>query len=488
MKRKLKTGGALLMAGIMLFGTISVSAANKTGYVIPNSTNYVNINVADNYGNTVNKVNMRLMDNYGITVAKWTSGNESNATVSGVSLVNNENKNNMPIKIRLPYQDIFGSDYENVVALSVFDSNNNEISTDKLSYSYQLYNPLVSLKAGNSYKATAKFYAKDYDMLLPANEVRVYSTSAYDGDSCGIIIDNINGTSTDKTIDFTDCIKNYQSISLNAGWYSTYTMCGSGYGTGNNIKVSDKPCEYIKVKAKMSDFDSQFNADGTVTDEVNGTNYNYNFGNDKKGYLSTLVIASGSVVCGVTPDSNGYITFYVNTNDYEVCYSTDYSWPNGGGGGGVTSRSFGNFVKYTTKDYSFSTESLQVPKTGINLYNIPAGEYTLRATSNVDGYKAVKDQQITISATGQIQKLSYNLTKQDYVSMGDVNSDGKITLHDVVNIQNYMTGFIKLNDKQFFAGDLNKDDNVSILEAMYLQKYIAGISNECQIGERVKYN
>ena len=63
------------------------------------------------------------------------------------------------------------------------------------------------------------------------------------------------------------------------------------------------------------------------------------------------------------------------------------------------------------------------------------------------------------------------------VILGDVNSDGKISIQDAFRILLMDIGRITFTDKQKLAADVNKDSVIDIFDAMKIQKYDIGLSD-----------
>ncbi len=57
--------------------------------------------------------------------------------------------------------------------------------------------------------------------------------------------------------------------------------------------------------------------------------------------------------------------------------------------------------------------------------------------------------------------------------IGDVNSDGLVTVKDATFIQKYIVGGVELDEKSFLAGDVNVDGVLSVRDASLITEYIA---------------
>lgn len=61
--------------------------------------------------------------------------------------------------------------------------------------------------------------------------------------------------------------------------------------------------------------------------------------------------------------------------------------------------------------------------------------------------------------------------------IGDVNSDGDISVVDATLVQKYIVGLEKLTDLQKKSAEVNGDGEISVVDATLIQKYIVGLEN-----------
>ncbi|MGN0501493.1 MAG: dockerin type I domain-containing protein, partial [Ruminococcus sp.] len=71
---------------------------------------------------------------------------------------------------------------------------------------------------------------------------------------------------------------------------------------------------------------------------------------------------------------------------------------------------------------------------------------------------------------------TFDATK-DYL-LGDVNSDGEISVLDATLIQKYIAGLTTFSSAQLAAGDVNGDGIITVTDATQIQKYIVGLITE----------
>lgn len=60
-------------------------------------------------------------------------------------------------------------------------------------------------------------------------------------------------------------------------------------------------------------------------------------------------------------------------------------------------------------------------------------------------------------------------------AIGDVNSDGDISVVDATLVQKYIVGLENLKDLQKKSADVNDDNEISVVDATLIQKYIVGL-------------
>ncbi len=105
-------------------------------------------------------------------------------------------------------------------------------------------------------------------------------------------------------------------------------------------------------------------------------------------------------------------------------------------------------------------------------------EYQWGDTSTVTAKVNGKDAKFIAEYKGGKQyayyvEYTFDATKSFII--GDVNSDGQVTIADATDIQKHIAGLITLSDTQKAAADVNGDGQVTIADATDIQKYIAGL-------------
>lgn len=143
----------------------------------------------------------------------------------------------------------------------------------------------------------------------------------------------------------------------------------------------------------------------------------------------------------------------------------------------------GTTVKGTAKSYltADDTVTIQLVKSGVVAYEttvkgnsadysisgVANGTYTMRVSK-----KSHADREYTVKV------WSADVTQNvEIFPIGDVNSDGDISVVDATLVQKYIVGLEKLTDLQKKSAEVNGDGEISVVDATLIQKYIVGLEN-----------
>lgn len=143
----------------------------------------------------------------------------------------------------------------------------------------------------------------------------------------------------------------------------------------------------------------------------------------------------------------------------------------------------GTTVKGTAKSYlsADDTVTIQLVKSGVAVYEttvkgnsadysisgVANGTYTMRVSK-----KSHADREYTVKVS------SADVTQNvEIFPIGDVNSDGDISVVDATLVQKYIVGLEKLTDLQKKSAEVNGDGEISVVDATRIQKYIVGLEN-----------
>lgn len=138
-------------------------------------------------------------------------------------------------------------------------------------------------------------------------------------------------------------------------------------------------------------------------------------------------------------------------------------------------------VKGTVKSYlsESDTVTIQLIKSGEVAYEttvkgnnakysisgVASGTYTMKVSKN-----AHADREYTVIVTN-----SDVIRNAKIFAIGDVNSDGDISVVDATLVQKYIVGLENLTDLQKKSADVNDDNEISVVDATLIQKYIVGL-------------
>lgn len=100
---------------------------------------------------------------------------------------------------------------------------------------------------------------------------------------------------------------------------------------------------------------------------------------------------------------------------------------------------------------------------GVGMSQISAMGYSINENMSYDKI---------LSIFFQNTKLEGNVVSKP--DLGDVNSDGKINITDVILIQNHILGRRKLSTDEFLKADVTKDGSVNISDIVKIQNHILG--------------
>lgn len=140
-------------------------------------------------------------------------------------------------------------------------------------------------------------------------------------------------------------------------------------------------------------------------------------------------------------------------------------------------------VKGTVKSYlsESDTVTIQLIKSGEVAYEttvkgnnakysisgVASGAYTMKVSKN-----AHADREYTV-----IVANSDVIRNAKIFAIGDVNSDGDISVVDATLVQKYIVGLENLKDFQKKSADVNDNNEISVVDATLIQKYIVGLDN-----------
>ncbi|MEE0265345.1 MAG: leucine-rich repeat protein [Acutalibacteraceae bacterium] len=105
------------------------------------------------------------------------------------------------------------------------------------------------------------------------------------------------------------------------------------------------------------------------------------------------------------------------------------------------------------------------------------GDYSFEYCENLtDVYYTGNENKWGTISIGEGNHLLTNANiHYNYVPpVGDVNSDNKVAVDDVIYVLKYIVGNIELTNIQLINADVSNDNKVTVLDAVLIQKIILG--------------
>ncbi len=347
---------------------VSIMLANvvyAADTVVYTPKNMLNVRVTDEEGNAIVGAEVELYNSSGDKVFSWTS-NDSNVYSVTQGNITTDPAVSVDVSELSQYTDgeaIFVKETDSFIWYKYWTCDGNE---KNLEVRYE-YTP--EIVEGSNYTVAANTLVtvvdESYENRTKTAGISLDEASFY----------SFNGKSGIITYE------------LSAGEYSGSTFLGGGGGHMPTITTSDEAKEYVKIKMKLTDVSSDFSNDGSFVA------YGETFNVGTEGQLTgMLAFFSGAMVTVTVPDEDGYVEIYVDKETLSYNFITRYisEATNIGGMGLSGSESY-------EKKCEITIAGVNKPGTGINIYNIPAGEYTMKVASAPDGYAIPETQTFNIT-------------------------------------------------------------------------------------------
>ena len=248
-----------------------------------------------------------------------------------------------------------------------------------------------------------------------------------------------------------------------------YRVCVFSY---NNSSEKSSNIIYITIKDVITSIDID-----SLGFELSLSSNSYTY--DGKAKTPTVTIKNDT-------------TTLIKDTDYTVEYSNNIN----AGTATVTVIGIGNYTGTLTKTFIINkaqqTVNATISSNTIDIGNtstiIASGQGTISYTSSNTDIATVNNSgivtgisagtaTITVTATGnnnynEASKTFTVLVKSAHV-LGDVNSDGIVSIADATELQKHLASIIDFDDEQLAVADTNGDGSVSIADATQIQKYLA---------------
>lgn len=457
MKKSTRFLAAVTGAAMLCSSALPPVSADDTVLLGP-ADGMINIVVTDANGTPIEGAKMELVNpDESTPPAVWDSGSPENAVYNVDSYAPTA-----------PFQYQFKpSDWPNInetaKSLRMWTADGTEVGTAaRLGF--------LSLSGGESYRAEIQYLPTDApaEMTVPANQMLLNVDAAWADKVCkgGMVMQE-----TEEQIYFNERAGTEELFAIPAGEYSLFTRLEAGSrgcgGSGGHITISDKETTYVKRTFRLHDATSYYNPDGTYTSSE-GVIHDFTHDNVELGRYAVVYLISGSVVNAVLPDSEGYVTAYLDSTTFRFQHSTNFmseKWSGGGINGG------GGSVYQTIAFDHVKTQA--APDDGFT-FIYPSGKgcyvHQLQAPA---GYLPIENTYIATTPGEKLQRLQLINDK-----IGDVNRSCSVDLLDAILVmRNYATmllgGEPTLTQRQRRVGDVNNDYWCDLFDATAILKQYA---------------
>ena len=398
-------------AAIMSASAVSTVIAedltpDKTIKVAP--SNLLNVQIVDEDGNQITNSTITMKDSSGNTVADWSSKysfrtyNDSAIKLAGYFNQSTDcfleaiAPDNVITEVQIP----LGDGMAQVFRDGTIPCSDGQCTTFQISS----YNTDVST-----------------DLVVPAGKFALNVDSRWGNRSAEgelTLYHNTGSNVTSKTYSYNENagglsyfdaeVADYKYSSKNE--YYAWGTAVAGHISHTVVNVSDTATEYIKVRMKISELDSRFCDDGTVTFTDKGYDSLSLIGGTADNYAA-MTITSGAIVNAVMPDADGYIEFYVDKETRQYRWNTAYHWYTVTDAS-ISYRSWGEYGS----EQMVNTTNVQVqcadyPDEGITLMYVPADTYTFEISNVPKGYDIPSSTSFTVNESLDVQTLKITLRK-----------------------------------------------------------------------------
>ncbi len=270
-------------------------------------------------------------------------------------------------------------------------------------------------------------------------------------------------------IQFYPKYKEEHSGLLYIGYQNRYAALYS-YNTAPRLSTED--VEYDLQSINITDVFENATADGKIV--IDGRTYDMRRDYDDR--TTVLLIRSGGVVTYAEPLADGTVYYYTSRKDRSVTMELHYSFEDGiySGCDSISESFYGGVID----KIEFTIPSM--PESGLNLFYVPAGTYTLQYREIPEGYTAPKTTKVTVKESDEPQYLE--LVLGGGILYGDVDLNGTINAADAAALLKAASsigsgGTSGLTADQQTAADVNKDGTMNAVDAALILQYAAYVGS-----------
>lgn len=502
-KKIISAAAALVISASAVAGGLMNNTANaldlggfleeemeKSKFITLSRGNIVNFSCTDSNGAVMDNYSARIRNSagqiVGIFMKSYKGGNEDfykdNTMVSSIT----DN-----IEWEVPMKT-FGDLVSPQVPVMACDYVVNTSPASSISYGvYEKYDPNVKVVLSGKYESSeceqmkilATNAGETTAFTIPANKAGIFVDSKWssrDGEGYYYVGDGSNKYFSEK-----DMIGKLKVISpknpiseLGIGVDSKVGLCSSLL---NNLEYQSTTTEYVKWTMNLKDIftesdNPQFRDDGTFLYE----SFVCDPKKDRKNTSTVVVISSGVCLTVAQPDANGNIEFYVEKNSREFDAEVHYRVKTNSGTVTRDCATDCNDI-LAGKEYLINIGVPNLPTTGANIFEVPAGKYSLEFTNLPEGYINPGVVTFDVADSNAIQYKTVSIKSAPKIELGDVNGSGTIDSSDASCILEFYarqsTGSTKLfTSEQESAADVNNDFRADASDASCILAYYSYIS------------
>ena len=367
---------------------------------------YLNINV-DGGNIDFSEIDFSLKNSDGEIVAKWDGDAEKFTEVAdGLYDISDAADYEKSDWEKLPWDNFDRSEIEKENPFGDFYENYNRYSSINSKYTSDYIYPADKC----SYLYFEDQYVTGKTMTVSANTIILDASEEYKTNGDDYSQFKLGSLGDVSFCDYAGQIHNFPVDAGEFEFWLGIKNHGAGYAGIKATSCSD-PQEYVQLKLDMRNIlSSCINDDLEFVVTRNDEEKRYPANGDKSGDNKVAyAFVSGSVISAPIPDDDGNVYVWVNKFNPYLSAQTDYYSANGWSGGGSA---YGISLPKSRIDINAKFE---LPESGLTLYNIPSGDYTVEIDSTE---YALENNTITVTDTKDMQSM--NIVLKDF---GDSSSE-----------------------------------------------------------------
>ena len=416
--------------------------------------NFVHIDVIDSSNEPVG-VNMKLMDADGICVAKFagdgSDGDPWNNSEIGFDPASTDNTR----------YEVGWADAEKYVPDGYKLLYKNERTEDE--------SGINLLHEGETEDVMIHYIPEEEpetDLTVPANTIAFYA----DPDHLSRITDTtfkINSVTfhSKEIAAQPQSIMYYQTDEI-TGYTTIKVSYSSILAAGNSTAaplLHDTETEYILCRLHLSEISEDYTEDGKYLYDNGTVQCEVDLVHDSEGNFSSMLIIGHSIVNMVIPDEDGYIEFYAEKNSMRASSQINFAVNNGEVKHSATIED----IAYAAEKSVITFKAPDFPDRGVNLYNVPAGSYTIEFEKLPSAYSDPGVIPITVTDSTDVKSISIRL--KDYEEP-DVTEPAPLPEGHTVYPEDNILNILVKNE----SGELIPDAEMKLQHGLIIDTFNSG--------------